>query len=226
MSVRPASTPKAASTAQARGAIRCSSRTRRDGPGPPQVIAAALDAASAALCWGTKLCGLAFSSAMHSLVGVDADDQPITPLVTWRIARPPSRPSACAPCTRSCMRGLQPRSVRWRRWRSSSGFARPSRGALLRRQRNGASGGSRSAIVSAHPAARAARSGRCLGRGSRSPWSSSIQESSPIDASFSCIRKRRPPGAPSRFRSSPSWSLLEPSLMVLGSRGQCRTPDD
>jgi hypothetical protein len=115
------------------------------------VIAAALDAASAALCWGTKLCGLAFSSAMHSLVGVDADDQSITPLVTWRIAGPPSRPSACAPRTRSCMRGLQPPSVRSRRWRSSSGFARPSRGALLRRQRNGASGGSRSAIVSAHP---------------------------------------------------------------------------
>jgi len=50
---------------------------------PQQVIGAALEAVSAALFESTEVHGLAFSSAMHSLVGVDAEDQPITQLLTW-----------------------------------------------------------------------------------------------------------------------------------------------
>ena len=36
---------------------------------------------------GTPVAGLAFSSAMHGLIGLDPDGQPLTPLVTWADTR-------------------------------------------------------------------------------------------------------------------------------------------
>ena len=50
---------------------------------PLQVIAAALETASGALSGGADVAGLAFSSAMHSLVGLDDHDRPLTELLTW-----------------------------------------------------------------------------------------------------------------------------------------------
>jgi gluconokinase len=46
-------------------------------------LAATADAIAAATAAGHRVAGLAFSSAMHSLLGVDAAGRPITPVVTW-----------------------------------------------------------------------------------------------------------------------------------------------
>jgi gluconokinase len=50
---------------------------------PLQVTAAALEAARASLSGSADVAGLAFSSAMHSLVGLDDHDRPVTELLTW-----------------------------------------------------------------------------------------------------------------------------------------------
>ena len=50
---------------------------------PLQVVAAALEAARASLSGNADVAGLAFSSAMHSLVGLDDHDRPLTELLTW-----------------------------------------------------------------------------------------------------------------------------------------------
>jgi gluconokinase len=58
---------------------------------PEQVSDAAVasirDAAAEAASEGTRVAGLAFSSAMHSLVGVDRGGRPLTPLLTWADTR-------------------------------------------------------------------------------------------------------------------------------------------
>jgi gluconokinase len=58
---------------------------------PAQVLATVLgvtrDAARAARERGARIAGLAVSTAMHSLVGVDTRGRPITPLVTWADTR-------------------------------------------------------------------------------------------------------------------------------------------
>jgi gluconokinase len=50
---------------------------------PVEVTDAALESVRAALPQDARIVGLAFSSAMHSLVGLDEQEQPITPLLTW-----------------------------------------------------------------------------------------------------------------------------------------------
>ncbi len=50
---------------------------------PSAVVDATLETIRAALPGHGEVAGLAFSSAMHSLVGLDADDRPLTPLLTW-----------------------------------------------------------------------------------------------------------------------------------------------
>src|SRR6516165_4517671 len=50
---------------------------------PLQVTTAALEAARASLSGSAGVAGLAFSSAMHSLVGLDDHDRPLTELLTW-----------------------------------------------------------------------------------------------------------------------------------------------
>jgi gluconokinase len=50
---------------------------------PAEVTEAALDAIGEALSSGASVAGLAFSSAMHSLVGLDEDGKPVTQLLTW-----------------------------------------------------------------------------------------------------------------------------------------------
>src|SRR4051795_3906484 len=47
------------------------------------VLAAARGTLAGARAAGREVAGLAFSAAMHSLVGVGADDAPLTDLVTW-----------------------------------------------------------------------------------------------------------------------------------------------
>jgi gluconokinase len=47
------------------------------------VVAATRGALAAARDAGVEVAGLSFSTAMHSLVGLDGDDAPITELVTW-----------------------------------------------------------------------------------------------------------------------------------------------
>jgi gluconokinase len=49
---------------------------------PDEVVAATLAAIREA-AGGLALAGVAFSGAMHSLVALDEDDRPLTPLVTW-----------------------------------------------------------------------------------------------------------------------------------------------
>src|SRR5437660_1463293 len=54
---------------------------------PERVIEAVLAAAPEACPADGHVAGVAFSSAMHSLVGLDADDRPLTPLLTWADSR-------------------------------------------------------------------------------------------------------------------------------------------
>ena len=58
---------------------------------PARMVEAALDvlrdAAAAARADGAEIAGVAVSTAMHGLVGVDADGRACTPLVTWADAR-------------------------------------------------------------------------------------------------------------------------------------------
>jgi gluconokinase len=51
------------------------------------VMAAAREAAQEAVRAGRHVAGLACSTAMHGLVGLDADDRPLTPLLTWADTR-------------------------------------------------------------------------------------------------------------------------------------------
>ena len=74
--------------------------------------------------------GLSFSSAMHSLIGLDADGVPLTPSVTWADSRASAQaerlraaPPAGWPCTAAPAR----RCTRWRRCPSWSGSASRSR---------------------------------------------------------------------------------------------------
>jgi len=56
----------------------------------PDVLVAAMLAAlsdAVAACGGAQVLGLAVSSAMHGLVGLDAARQPLTPLITWADSR-------------------------------------------------------------------------------------------------------------------------------------------
>lgn len=54
---------------------------------PEVVLAAAVsavrDAAAAARERGARVAGLCFSAALHSLVALDADERPLTPILTW-----------------------------------------------------------------------------------------------------------------------------------------------
>ena len=50
-------------------------------------LAVIRDAAAAARSAGARIAGLSVSTAMHGLVGVDADGRPLTPLLTWADTR-------------------------------------------------------------------------------------------------------------------------------------------
>lgn len=50
-------------------------------------LAATRECVAAALDAGCHIAGLSLSSAMHSLIGLDAGGEPVTPLVTWADAR-------------------------------------------------------------------------------------------------------------------------------------------
>jgi gluconokinase len=58
---------------------------------PERVLGAALDvlgeAAAAARAGGAEVAGVAISTAMHGLVGVDAGGRPLTPVITWADTR-------------------------------------------------------------------------------------------------------------------------------------------
>ena len=54
---------------------------------PSVVTEAALQAIGEAISAGASVAGLAFSSAMHSLVGLDGNDRPVTQLLTWADGR-------------------------------------------------------------------------------------------------------------------------------------------
>lgn len=54
---------------------------------PLAVLEAALSALGAALPRGRAVAALCFSGAMHSLIGIGADDEPITELLTWADSR-------------------------------------------------------------------------------------------------------------------------------------------
>ena len=60
------------------------SRTRRRSSRPWSRPSARPQAAAAG---GARVAGLAFSSAMHSLLGLDADGRPVTPSITWADTR-------------------------------------------------------------------------------------------------------------------------------------------
>ena len=66
-------------------------------------IAAIGEAARGAADAGVEVAGLSFSTAMHSLVGLDADGRPLTPLVTWA----DTRATAQAERLRTGARGLE-----------------------------------------------------------------------------------------------------------------------
>jgi gluconokinase len=51
------------------------------------VVAAIREAGAEASASGARLAGVSFSSAMHSLVGLDDDGRPLTPLLTWADTR-------------------------------------------------------------------------------------------------------------------------------------------
>lgn len=54
---------------------------------PLQVVEAVLGALPEACPAGGQVVGIAFSAAMHSLVGLDDDGHPLTPLLTWADSR-------------------------------------------------------------------------------------------------------------------------------------------
>lgn len=54
---------------------------------PERVVEAILAAAAEACPSGRRVAGVSFSSAMHSLVGLDPDGRPLTPLLTWADSR-------------------------------------------------------------------------------------------------------------------------------------------
>jgi gluconokinase len=57
---------------------------------PHQVMAAADAAVAAATSTGVEVKGVCFSSAMHSLIGLDGDGTPLTPLLLMLRASRPS----------------------------------------------------------------------------------------------------------------------------------------
>ncbi|UGS34320.1 gluconokinase [Capillimicrobium parvum] len=54
-------------------------------------VAAIRQAAASAQAAGAQVCGIALSSAMHSLLALDAHDRPLTPLITWADTRAASQ---------------------------------------------------------------------------------------------------------------------------------------
>ena len=65
---------------------------RGPGPGhavqdPLEVLDAVLRVAPEACPPGARVAGVALSGAMHSLVGLDGDGRPLTPLLTWADTR-------------------------------------------------------------------------------------------------------------------------------------------
>jgi gluconokinase len=51
------------------------------------VVQAVREAAAGARAAGARIAGLAFSAAMHTLIGLDGDDRPLTPSITWADTR-------------------------------------------------------------------------------------------------------------------------------------------
>jgi gluconokinase len=55
------------------------------------VLEAVREAVMGARDTGAEVAGLAFSSAMHTLIGLDGDDRPLTPSITWADSRAASQ---------------------------------------------------------------------------------------------------------------------------------------
>ena len=95
---------------------------------PEAVLDAVGDAVRAAVAGAdSDVAALAFSSAMHGLIGIDAGDRPLTPLVTWADTRAIEQAARLRSEHPSCTPRPGRLRTRWLRWPSCAGSPSASR---------------------------------------------------------------------------------------------------